>query len=206
LFRKATLLARRADHTKEELVAMTIAAARDLIAGQGIANFSARALSREIGYTAGTLYHHFKDLDDIVTQVNGLTLAGVGEAFAAAKRSSDPRKMLHNYADAFVGYIFENQRLWEALFDFKRAEGVPVPHWYRDSIEGLAHAIAPCFLKLREGATEAEAAEAAKLIFASIHSVVSLHNSGRLALLLDRDTKSVVHELVDIHITAFLHR
>ena len=199
-------MARRADHTKEELVALTVAAARRLIAEEGIENFSARGLSRAIGYTPGTLYHHFRDLDDIVTQVNGLTIAGVAEAFAKAKRSSDPRKMLHNYADAFVGYIFENPKLWEALFEFKRAEGVEIPEWYRDSIEGLAQTIAPGFLKLRSGATETEALEAAKLIFASIHSVISLQNSRRVALLIDRDARSIVHELVDIHITAFIHR
>jgi AcrR family transcriptional regulator len=199
-------LARRADHTKEELVAMTIDAARQLIAGEGIENFSARALSRAIGYAPGTLYHHFRDLDDIVTEVNGLTIAGVADAFAKARRSSDPKKMLHNYADAFVGYIFDNPKLWEALFEFKRAAGVEIPAWYRDSIEGLAQTIAPCFSRLRSDASEAEALEAAKLIFASIHSVISLQNSRRVALLLDRDARSIVHELVDIHITAFIHR
>ena len=199
-------MARRADHTKQELVAMTIAAARTLIAEEGIENFSARALSRAIGYTPGTLYHHFRDLDDIVTHVNGLTISGVADAFAKAKRSSDPRRMLHNYADAFVGYIFENPKLWEALFEFRRAEGAEIPAWYRDSIEGLAQTIAPCFLKLRAGASKAEASEAAKLIFASIHSVISLHNSRRIALLLHRDARAIVHELVDIHITAFIHR
>lgn len=187
-------------------MAMTIAAAQKLIAEQGIDAFSARTLSREIGYTPGTLYHHFRDLDDIVTQVNGLTIRGVGEAFAKAKRSSDPKKMLHNYADAFVGYIFANDKLWEALFEFHRAAGIEIPSWYRDSIERLAQAIAPCFLALRKDATEPEASKAAKLIFASIHSVISLHNSRRLALLLDRDARAVVHELVDIHIAAFIHR
>jgi len=196
-------VARRADHTKEELTEMVIVAARDLIVEEGIANLSARSLSRRIGYTPGTLYNHFRDLDDIVTAVNARTIAGVAEAFAGAKRASDPRKMLHNYADAFVGFIEGNPHLWEALFEFKRAPGVPIPEWYRRSIEALAETIAPCFKTIRPAATNAQAAEAGKLIFASIHSVSSLQNSGRLALLLDRDTLSIVHELVDIHIKAF---
>lgn len=196
-------MARRADHSKEQLMAMTIEAARKLIAEQGIDNFSARSLSREIGYTAGTLYHHFKDLDEIVTEVNALTLRGLGEAFMAAKKSDDPRESIHNFADAYFEYVAANEHLWEALFDFKRAPDVPVPAWYEASIEQLARSIAPSFLKLRAGATAAEAADAALLIFASIHSVTSLDNSGRLALLLNRDTRKVVHELVDIHILAF---
>ena len=196
-------MARRADHTKEELVEMVIVAARDIIVEEGIDNLSARSLSRRIGYTPGTLYNHFKDLDEIVTAVNARTIAGVAEAFALATPSADPRQMLHNYCDAFIGFIDHNQHLWQALFEFRRAPGVPVPEWYRRSIAALAETIAPSFLAIRPTASAAEAAEAGKLVFASIHSVSSLQNSGRLALLLDRDTHAVVHELVDIHIKAF---
>lgn len=196
-------MARRADHSKEELIEMVIVAARDIIASEGIAKLSARSLSARIGYTPGTLYNHFKDLDEIVTAVNARTLAGVAAAFAGAEKAADPRQMLHTYADAFIDFSFANRNLWNALFEFKRAEGSPVPAWYRDNIEGLARTIAPWFLKLRPDADPAKAAEAGKLVFASIHSVSLLQNSGRLALLLDRDTRAVVHELVEIHIKAF---
>jgi len=196
-------MARRADHSKEELTEMVIVAARDIIATEGVAKLSARSLSSRIGYTPGTLYNHFRDLDEIVTAVNARTLAGVAAAFANAEKSDDPRQMLHNYADAFIGFIFESGNLWAALFEFKRSDDVAVPAWYRDSIEGLARTIAPWFLKLRPDADPQKAAEAGKLVFASIHSVSALQSSGRLALLLDRDTRSVVHELVEIHIKAF---
>jgi len=196
-------LARRADHTKEELNELVVSGAHDLIVEEGIEGLSARSLSRRIGYTPGTLYNHFKDLDEIVTAVNARTIAGVAEAFAAAKRSRDPRQMLHNYADAFIGFIDANPRLWQALFEFKRSDGVAVPDWYRRSILSLAGTIAPCFKAIRPSASEAEAEEAGKLVFASIHSVSSLQKSGRLAFLLGRDTRAVVHELVDIHIKAF---
>jgi AcrR family transcriptional regulator len=196
-------MARRADHTPEELRELIVNAAQVLILSEGIEKLSARSLSRQIGYAPGTLYNHFKDLDDIVTAVNARTLAGVAQAFAAAAPADDPRARLHNYADAFIDFIDAHPRLWQALFEFKREEGAPIPDWYRQSIEGLANAIAPSFKALRPSASDREAAEAGKLVFASIHSVTSLQKSGRLALLLDRDTREVVHELVDIHIRSF---
>lgn len=196
-------MARRADHSKQELVELVIAAARDLIVEEGIDKLSARALSKRIGYAPGTLYNHFRDLDDIVTAVNARTLAGLGAAFAAAPPDADPRRRLHNLADAYVGYVAANARLWEALFEFKRAEGVPVPDWYRDTIEALARGIGPAFQALRPSASAEAAAEAGKLVFASIHSVSSLQSSGRLAILMDQDIHAVVHKLVDIHLTAF---
>lgn len=196
-------MARRADHSREELTELIIGAAGKLIATQGIEKFSARALSREIGYTAGTLYHHFKDLDDIVTAVNARTLAGLAKAFAAAQPVSDPRRMLHNYADAFLGYLQTNRHLWNALFEFKRAPGVEVPKWYVDAITALVRIIATCFTRIRPAATPEDAARAGQLVFVSIHSVSSLQGSGRLELVMNRDIGAVVHELVDIHIEAF---
>jgi AcrR family transcriptional regulator len=174
-------MARRADHSREELVELVVTAARQLIVAQGIDKLSARAIAGAIGYTPGTLYNHFKDLDEIVTSVNDTTLKALGEAFAGARPSDDPRQMLHNYADAFLGFLRDNANLWNALFEFRRAPGADVPKWYVDTI----------------------ASQAAQLVFASIHSVSSLQNSGRLGLVMDRDIGAVVHDIIDIHIKAF---
>ena len=199
-------MARRADHSKEELAKLVIESAETLIAEGGIDDFSARALSRAIGYTAGTLYHHFRDLDDIVTQVNARTLAGLAAAFHGAERSDDPRQMLHNYADAFLGFIRGHRNLWNALFEFKRQPDVAVPTWYVEAIAGLIRIIAKCFHEIRPDLDQTTAARSGQLVFASIHSVSSLESSGRLQLIMDRDIAKVVHELVDTHIVAFEHR
>ena len=199
-------MARRADHSKEELARLVVDTAEELIAEEGIDNFSARSLSRAIGYTAGTLYHHFKDLDDIVTQVNTRTLVGLAQAFASATPSDDPRRMLHNYADAFLGYITLKRNLWNALFEFRRKPGQPVPPWYVEAIASLIRIVAQCFVEIRSDLGDAAARQSGQLVFASIHSVVSLESSGRLSLIMDRDIGRVVHELVDMHIVAYTHR
>jgi len=201
-----TVMARRADHTKAELAKLVVDTAEELIAEDGIDAFSARTLSRAIGYTAGTLYHHFKDLDDIVTQVNGRTLAGLALAFDEAERSDDPERQLHNYADAFLGYIALKRNLWNALFEFRRKPGVEVPPWYIGAIAALIHIVAECFQQIRPDLAPDTSRRTGQLVFASIHSVVSLDSSGRLGLVMDRDIRQVVHELVDMHVTAFRHR
>jgi AcrR family transcriptional regulator len=199
-------MARRADHSKEELARLVVDTAEELIAEEGIDKFSARSLSNAIGYTVGTLYHHFKDLDDIVTQVNTRTLVGLAQAFAGATPSDDPRQMLHNYADAFLGYIQLKRNLWNTLFEFRRKQGIDVPPWYVEAIASLIRIIAQCFIEIRPDLDEKVARQSGQLVFASIHSVVSLDSSGRLGLVMDRDIAKVVHELVDMHILAFTYR
>lgn len=198
-------MARRADHSREELARLVVETAEDLIAAEGIDNFSARILSRAIGYTAGTLYHHFKDLDDIVTQVNARTLMGLAQTFAEAPPSEDPGQALHNLADAFLGYIALKPNLWNALFEFRRKPGQPVPDWYVEAIASLIRIVADCFVRLRPDRPEVDARKSGQLVFASIHSVVSLENSGRLGLVMDRNINEVVHELIDMHVLAYRH-
>jgi AcrR family transcriptional regulator len=199
-------MARRADHTKAELAKLVIDTAEELIGEDGIDAFSARTLSRAIGYTAGTLYHHFKDLDDIVTQVNSRTLAGLALAFAEAEKADDPRQQLHNYSDAFLGYIALKRNLWNALFEFRRKQGVAVPPWYVEAIASLIRIVAESFQAIRPDLSPEVCRRSGQLVFASIHSVVSLESSGRLGLVMDRDIRQVVHELIDMHVTAFKHR
>jgi AcrR family transcriptional regulator len=199
-------MARRADHSKEQLAKLVVDTAEELIATEGIDNFSARSLSRAIGYTAGTLYHHFKDLDDIVTQVNTRTLVGLAQAFAGAEVLDGSRATLHAYADAFLDYIAVKRNLWNALFEFRRRAGQPVPAWYIEAIASLIRIVAACFTQIRPDLPPEDARRSGQLVFASIHSVVSLDSSGRLSLVMDQDIRTVVHELVDMHILAFTHR
>ena len=59
-------MARRSDHSREELYVMALAAAREIAEKDGLRGLKARRISREIGYTVGTLYNVFSNLDDLI--------------------------------------------------------------------------------------------------------------------------------------------
>lgn len=197
---------RRGDHTPEQLSTLIVAAARARIDQNGVDKLSARQIAADIGYSVGMLYHQFRNLDEIVTVVNGQTLRDLGTAFASADRTGDPKRMLHNFADAFLRYIAEHHNLWNALFEFRRDPGTPVPDWYVQAIRGLVSIVADCFEAIDPAAGRDAAIEAGQLVFASIQSVSSLESSGRLVLVMDRDIRSVVHRIIDLHIAGYMHR
>ncbi len=66
-------MARRADHTREELASMALKAARDIIVKSGAAAFSTREVAARMGYTVGTLYQLFRDAEDLIERVNAET-------------------------------------------------------------------------------------------------------------------------------------
>ena len=50
-------MARRNDHTRDELKEMAISAGQSIIIHEGFNKFSARKVARNIGYTVGTIYN-----------------------------------------------------------------------------------------------------------------------------------------------------
>ncbi|MEL7049187.1 MAG: helix-turn-helix domain-containing protein, partial [Pseudomonadota bacterium] len=93
-------MARRTDHTREELHALILDAAEKLIIEGGIDAFSTRAIAREIGYTSGTLYQYFSDSQDILLHINARTMHGLIEQLnTAGGLPDDPAQRIHAYAD-----------------------------------------------------------------------------------------------------------
>ena len=62
-------MARRSDHTREELRRLILQAARRIIRDKGVAALSARKVASDIGYTVGTIYQHFNGMDAILITV-----------------------------------------------------------------------------------------------------------------------------------------
>ena len=67
-------MARRSDHSRDELRKMTLNAAGRIIAERGLDGLSIRGIAQEIGYTSGTLYQLFRNLDDLIIATHILTL------------------------------------------------------------------------------------------------------------------------------------
>ncbi|MCP5080232.1 MAG: TetR/AcrR family transcriptional regulator [Alphaproteobacteria bacterium] len=198
-------MARRTDHTAEELRALILNAAEQIIVEQGASALSTRAVARQIGYTTGTLYQHFEDIHDIVLNVNARTMQGLVEALVKASKSlpEAPVEQIHGYADVYLTYIEENQNAWDAMFSRRREPGERAPEWYQAHIDKLVGMVETCFAALnRDGAATSPDA-AARMLWASVHGVCALETTGRLGLIMRNDLNPLVHSLVDVHLAAF---
>ena len=67
-------MARRSDHSREELREMALSAAEQIVVEQGYEGLSARKVASAIGYTVGTLYLVFENIDDLILNINARTL------------------------------------------------------------------------------------------------------------------------------------
>lgn len=173
-------MARRKDHTKEELSHLAITAGVHLVKTNGPAGLSARKIASEIGYSVGTLYNVFTSYEILRLHINGVALdewhAAIDDMLA--KPLQDP---LLELARFYMAYSAEHANQWRLLFDDSTPMTLPVPEWYREKITRLfsllEHLISPLVdndpIKTRQ---------AAQLLWTGIHGIVALSLSGKLAL------------------------
>jgi AcrR family transcriptional regulator len=197
-------MARRTDHTRDQLQTLIVDAAQTIIVTKGIAGLSTREIARTVGYVQGTLYEHFRDINEILLHVNRRTLQGLIDRMAALDGDArEPAARLHAYADIYLTYVTSNRDLWEAMFRGRREPNEIVPDWYRGQIDDLVARVEACFDGLKPNDQHLTPRQAAQLVWASVHSICSLANSGRLALVLQQDLAVAIHRIVDVHIAAY---
>ena len=197
-------MARRADHTREELHRMALDAARDIVEIDGLRGIKARRIMDDIGYTVGTLYQLFDDLDDLIVHMNTETLDALHETCSSVSLASEPEESLRGLAEGYVRYTSENPRLWSALFEHQLPEGKEMPEWYDARVVQLLalveKAIAPFF---HEG-EESERLHESRLLWASLYGITSLESANKIGK--HDSAAAMVDSLIEIHLTSLQNR
>src|SRR5882757_1197680 len=124
-------MGRRSEHSIEEIRSMALNAAEKLLTEEGLGGLSTRAIAKSMGYTAGTLYLAFRNLDDLVLQLNRRSILGMAEALGAAvnPEASAPDNV-RPICKAYLKFGREHQAHWELLFQRQWPEGFVYPAWY----------------------------------------------------------------------------
>jgi len=176
-------MARRSDHSREELSGLVIAAARTIAAKAGWPAVTMRAIAGRIGYAPGSIYNAVGDLDAVLLRVNAATLETLAVELEAVLERFGPETDITAralaLADSYMRFVEKNARLWASVLErVPRAED-PVPDWYAAPrlrlIESVSAAIAPVFpqVKARRRAVVA--------LWAALQGVAALAIGGNLA-------------------------
>jgi AcrR family transcriptional regulator len=187
-------MGRRADHSREELLELALTAAQKIIAKQGLRGLSTRRIADKIGYSPGTLYQLFEDLDDLIVHVNARTLDGLIAACRDVDFSRGPEVALSDLARCYIDYVGRHRGLWNAIFEHSLPDGRSAPDWFAERTRVLMgyaeRAIEPLF-GLEEEATRRHEAQ---VLWAGLYGIASLANAGKLPA--DESPETMVQSLI----------
>ena len=97
---------------------LSVDAAAEIVDAEGARAVTARRIAQQIGYAPGTLYTHFRNLDEILGYVRAVTLKDLrlrcGTAVAAADNGASALLALSN---AYLEYAVDHPHRIEMLFN-----------------------------------------------------------------------------------------
>jgi len=166
-------MGRRSDHTREQIREMALQAARNIVEHEGIDKLTARNIATAIGYTAGTLYLVFDNLDHIVLVLNQDTINELREELEQAA-AADSRPV-HAMASAYVRFAHANQNRWMLLFSQNLLTGRAFPEPFLAEF----HRLYRVFEHRLDNAGQSPALTA-RIVCASLLGLVESFLTGRL--------------------------
>lgn len=160
---------------REEAARKLLQAAVTCVEEGGIDALHARELARRSGYSVGTVYKYYADLDALITAVNTVTLCQIGQAVQAAiADKDDPMVRLKALAHAYLHFAGENQNLWKALFGHRLPEGRDIPPEHRQANVALLDLIGQALKQINPHLGEDALQARTRTCFAAVHGIVTI--------------------------------
>ncbi|HEV8305313.1 MAG TPA: TetR/AcrR family transcriptional regulator [Gemmatimonadales bacterium] len=154
-------------------------AAREMFVRLGYEATTMRAIAERIEYTATAIYHHFRNKEELLTELATTDFRALAAAFQRIGRIEDPIERLRRIGDAYVDFALEHPMQYQLMFmtthpqmDVKGiAHGDPSEDAYAFLRDVWTAAIATG--RLRPEFTDPE--ELAQMCWASLHGLLALH-------------------------------
>jgi AcrR family transcriptional regulator len=186
---------RRSDHTKRELKELIVTASIKLISEIGPSAFGTRAIAKEIGYSFGTIYHLFGDIETLRYHVKGRILDNWYEDLAAGMDQVDTKT--EYLVDAYIDLSEQQRFLWAFVFALPSDHKENAPAWYIEKVENLFSLVIRSFSTITQNKKETEIA--ARAIWASIHGICVLAMAGKLDMVSSESPKELAHHQLGIY-------
>ncbi|MCW8825780.1 MAG: TetR/AcrR family transcriptional regulator [Gammaproteobacteria bacterium] len=197
-------MARRSDHSREEIRHLALDAAEEIIASDGYKGLSARKIAKAIGYTVGTLYLVFKNLDDLIIQVNGRTLDNLYDWLTERHGDSmDGHQSLLSLTRAYIDYAEQESPRWNLLTDYVVENGQELPDWYEaklGKVFGLVeHSLAEC----NSHHDDLTMRRAARVLWAGVNGICISKIRHRFSLAGGQSATEMAEMLIDTFLRGF---
>lgn len=104
--------------SKDKIQENLVNKGRELIRKKGAEFLTARKLSDASGYSVGTIYNQFGNMDNFILIQNYLTLEQLYTALIKLQTSGTPYQRLNLYVKEFIRFVIENKNLWFLVHNF----------------------------------------------------------------------------------------
>ncbi|MGR9088567.1 MAG: TetR/AcrR family transcriptional regulator [Gammaproteobacteria bacterium] len=198
-------MARRSEHSLEEIKTMVLNSAESIVIDGGLSALTMRKIAMDIGYSVGSIYMVFDNMSDLILHLNARTLDHM--AYQIDREAGDcSGECIESLAKLYLSYARTHFNRWSLIFEHRLPKNDKIPDWYRQKIEHVFSGFEAQFAKLAPGCSDAESKRAARVLWGGIHGITMLSLSGKLQFVEVEDVEGSVVMLVRNFIRGWVPR
>ncbi|EJL6956510.1 TetR/AcrR family transcriptional regulator [Vibrio cholerae] len=167
-------MARRNDHTREELVALTLDRVKQFLDTHSYHELSLRKVATMIGYVPSTLVNVFGNYNLLLLHVVAQTLDELAqEARQAVKSTTYPKDALYQLAYCYHDFAKRNPYRWQLIFEHNM-NGEMLPEWQAQRINNMTSMLEDLLKVIAPLRSEQEVLQASRVLWSGVHGITIL--------------------------------
>ncbi len=195
-------MARRNDHSREQLRDLAIQAVLNLVDHDAFVSVTARSVTQDMGYTVGTLYLVFRNLDDLLLQVNAELLKRLhSDMQFAVKNEVDPQTTIFTLAKCYFSLAEQYPGRWQLL---SRHHDKASDDEIDNIVEAIFILVETELVRLAPTRNSKEIALAARALWSAVHGICVVNASSHLRRRAQYDTRSLARTLIHTYLSGFM--
>lgn len=196
-------MARRNDHTKEELTALTLARVKEFLSRHSYHELSLRKIATMVGYVPSTLVNLFGNYNLLLLHVVAQTLDELAaQAQLAVSEEQNPRKALEKLALCYHDFALHNRHRWQLIFEHKM-NGEQLPQWQAERINNMTSMLETLITALSPQRSTSQVTQASRVLWSGVHGITLLSVDDKFFTEEPIDGKALISDLLDRYLASW---
>lgn len=190
-------MARRSDHSQEQIKEMILNAAEAIIILDGAEALTVRKVAQEIGYTVGSIYMVYANMQDLLMHIKAHTLELLAAHLQENSGGGSPEQQVISLAESYLNFAGSNFNRWRLIFEPGLLDDDSLPDWYKQKIEEVFAPVEALFRQIKPNLADEQTRLAARSFWCGVHGVCVLSLNGSLSRAGVENTEAAVRLLAD---------
>ncbi len=197
-------MARRYDHSREEIQQLTLEKVGEILETESVHSLSLRKIAKMVGYTPATLINIFGNYSGLLLAINAESLDALHELSVKALESETRSlEKLHALANVYLSYACEHTHRWQLIFEHRMPEGEEIPHWHQQRIDLMFSLLDDCLKSIAPEKSSAERETATRVLWAGVHGICLLATEDKLFSKAHASGEMLIQSLIDNYLNSW---
>ncbi|ENY6168106.1 TetR/AcrR family transcriptional regulator [Vibrio fluvialis] len=189
-------MARRNDHTREELVSLTLKTVKEFLGSHSHHELSLRKIATMIGYVPSTLVNVFGNYNLLLLHVVAQTLDELSsEAKAVVSQCKDPEQALYQLAYCYHDFAQKNPYRWQLIFEHNM-NGEVLPEWQAERIDTMTSMLEGLLKVIAPQRSDSEILRTSRVLWSGVHGITLLSVDDKFFAAEPIDGKALIEDLL----------